>query len=445
MGCIKFDRIHAAGRNGLGNVMGSKRLKAVAARGAKKVPIGNPVEFKRICKEWITTSRENMLATMIRDSGTAGTIEAFEATGMLPVNNFSGKGFPDAAKLTGEYARKIAKSFKKVNCKNCHMAHNREIEFKKGKYGGRYEKFPEYECIAALGPNCGVGDLPAISKANDLCEQYGIDGISTGDVIALAMECYERGIISKEDTDGIELTFGNVDALLAMIEKIGKYEGFGKVLAGDVREAANRIGRGAEKLAVDVKGMGYYANDSRCGIGHGLAHAVAPYSHHGQAMLAPELVHHSYELGIDLDPATIQGKAEVARIEMNKHVMMDSFGYCLFAILGVPIPLLMQAASAAIGWEIDVEEASTFADRVTNLMRAFNLKHGMTPIDDRLPERMLKEPRKEGPTAGVVVNLEPMLEEYYALMKWDRESGRPSKKELKRLGLEDVARELWES
>jgi aldehyde:ferredoxin oxidoreductase len=444
MGCIKVDRIHAAGRNGLGNVMGSKRLKAVVARGTREINIKNREAFRKKCEEWVRLSSDNILTKMIRDSGTAGTIMTFEATGMLPVNNFSGRAFPDADKLTGEYAQSISTTFKQVNCRNCHLAHNREIEFKKDKCGGRYEKFPEYECIAALGPNCGIGDLVKISQAAELCEKYGLDGISTGDVVAFAMECYEKGIITKNETDGIELRFGNADGLLSMIEKIGKYEGFGRVLAGDVREAASRIGRGSEKFVVDVKGMGYYANDSRSGIGHGLAHAVAPYSHHGQAMLAPELVRHSFELGIDLDPRTIQGKAEVTRIEMNKHVMMDSFGYCLFAILGVPIPLLMQTASAAIGWEIDVEDANTFADRVTNLMRAFNVRHGLTPIDDRLPERMVKEPRTEGPAAGVVVNLEPMLEEYYDLMKWDRKSGRPLKRELERLGLEDVARELWD-
>lgn len=443
MGCIKVDRIHAAGRNGLGNVMGSKKLKAVVAKGSKKVLIQNPEAFRKICKEWRGMNLKNKLAIMIRDAGTVGTLEVFAKTGMLPIKNFSSGIFPEAEKLTGQYAQTFAKSFKRVNCRSCHLAHNREIEFEGKKYGGRYEKMAEYECVAALGSNCGIGDFEAINKANDLCEKFGIDGISTGDVIAFAMECYEKAIITKNETDGIELNFGNVDALILMVEKIGKYEGFGKVLACDVREAAARIGRGSEAFMVDVKGMGYYANDSRCGIGHGLAHAVSPYAHHAQAMLAPELVHHSLELGIELDPKSTKDKARVTRIEMNKHVMMDSFGYCLFAILGVPIPLLMEAASAFIGWEITAEEANLFADRVTNLMRAFNFRHGLMPIDDRLPQRMVKEPKTEGPAAGTVVKLEPMLEEYYDLMKWDRKTGKPLKEELERLGLHDVAKELW--
>jgi aldehyde:ferredoxin oxidoreductase len=371
-------------------------------------------------------------------------MEAFEKTGMLPIKNFTSGTFPDAEKLSGQYAQSVAKSIKRINCRSCHLAHNREIEFKGRKYGGRYEKLAEYECAAALGSNCGVSDPEAVNRANDLCEKYGIDGISAGAVIAFAMECYERGIITKDDTDGIELKFGNADALVMMVEKIGKYEGFGKVLANDVREAAARIGKGSEALVVDVKGMAYYANDSRCGVGHGLAHAVSPYAHHAQAMLAAELVHHSHELGIDLDPISIKNKARVARIEMNKHVLMDSFGYCLFAIFGVPIPHLMQAASAVIGREITEEEANTFADRVTNLMRAFNLRHGLTRIDDRLPQRMIKEPKPEGPAAGTVVDVEPMIEEYYDLMKWDKKTGKPQKSELERLGLHDVAKELWD-
>lgn len=444
MGCVKIDRIHAAGRNGLGNVMGSKNLKAVVAKGTKKIPIKDSEALKKISKEWIKINLENKLAVMIRDFGTVGVMEAFEKTGMLPIKNFTSGTFPDAEKLSGQYAQSVAKSIKRINCRSCHLAHNREIEFKGRKYGGRYEKLAEYECAAALGSNCGVSDPEAVNRANDLCEKYGIDGISAGAVIAFAMECYERGIITKDDTDGIELKFGNADALVMMVEKIGKYEGFGKVLANDVREAAARIGKGSEALVVDVKGMAYYANDSRCGVGHGLAHAVSPYAHHAQAMLAAELVHHSHELGIDLDPISIKNKARVARIEMNKHVLMDSFGYCLFAIFGVPIPLLMQAASAVIGREITEEEANTFADRVTNLMRAFNLRHGLTRIDDRLPQRMIKEPKPEGPAAGTVVDVEPMIEEYYDLMKWDKKTGKPQKSELERLGLQDVAKELWD-
>lgn len=445
MGCIKIDRIHAAGRNGLGNVMGSKKLKAVVvAKGSKRVPIHNSEAFKKICQEWMRLNLQNKLAVTIRDSGTAGTLMTFAETGMLPVKNFSSDIFPDAEKLTGQYAQNIAKSFKRVNCRSCHLAHNREIEFEEGKCGGRYEKLAEYEGVAALGSNCGVGDLLAVNKANDLCEKYGMDCISVGDVIAFAMECYEKGIITKNDTDGIELIFGNADALIAMVEKIGKYEGFGKVLAGDVREAASRIGKGSEAFAVEIKGMGYYANDSRAGIGHGLAHSVSSYAHHAQAMLAAELVHHSFELDIELDPKSTKDKAAVTTLEMNKHVMMDSFGYCLFTIFGVPVPLLIEAASSAIGRKITVEEANMFADRVTNLMRAFNHRHGLTPIDDRLPPRMVNEPKTEGPVAGTVVKLEPMLEEYYDRMKWDKKTGKPLKMELERLGLHDVAKELWD-
>jgi aldehyde:ferredoxin oxidoreductase len=294
--------------------------------------------------------------------------------------------------------------------------------------------------------------------ANDMCDSYGLDTISTGAAIAFAMECYENRIITKEDTDGIELTWGNHKAIIAMTEKIAHREGFGAVLADGVKVAAERIGKGSERYAIHVHGQELPMHDPRSSPSFGVAYQTdaTPSRHmqgncgHFQMGFFPagsELPH----LGIKvppLDKYTYAGKGKWEALFRNHSHVVSAAGGCHLADMGpglvVPVDAVPTFLSVVTGWQLSPEEIIRMGERIAAIRQAINVREGLTPKDFKLPGRAIgKPPFKEGPLANVTLDIDTMVAEYYKAMDWDPETGKPSKKKLMELGLEDVAQELW--
>ena len=438
---IMNDKGHAAGKSGMGAVMGSKLLKAVAVRGTRPIKIFNESAFRRLCKEWRETLLTSEAARIIARYGTAGQIDMFHELGDMPVKNWSTGYFAEWEKLTGQYLQSINK-VKHIPCFNCPLAHNHCIEVLEGQFKGFYPMEPEYEACAALGSNLLISDINAVIKANDLCNRFGMDVISTGGTIGFAMECFERGIITGDDTGGIDLEFGNVEAMLTIIEKIARREGFGNILAEGEKRAAEIIGKGAIEYAVHQKGMTPQFHDPRSGVIRALGDAVATGVDDGNVS---EWGGPNPEFGVTkpLDRFSTEGKAAFLIKMQARWIFMDSIGACAFACFKVPVRLMAETLSAATGWSIGFEQAMEAGDRITQLRRVFNIKCGAKPEDDTLPPRILNHAHPEGGAKGVKINLKPMLEEYYKLRKWDPKSGLPAREELERVGLSDVAKEIY--
>jgi aldehyde:ferredoxin oxidoreductase len=289
---------------------------------------------------------------------------------------------------------------------------------------------PEYETLALAGSNCLIHDLGAIAKFNLLCDKLGLDTISTGDAIAFTMECYEKGLINKKDTDGLELTFGNVNAYVKMPELIARRKAIGHTLAEGVEKTSEKIGKGSERFAVHVKGLEYPGYDPRGSFGMALAYATSDRGAcHLRAWPA------SSDAFGKLDPFTTEGKAESVMNDQNKYAAKWSLIVCDFYAIGYP--KMARLFSAATGWNTTEDDMKLIGERIWNLIRLYNLREGFAKKDDSLPQRIATNPLPEGKAKGYVVkreDFEKMLREYYKLRGWDSE-GRPTKEKLKQLGL----------
>ncbi|MEM2912992.1 MAG: aldehyde ferredoxin oxidoreductase family protein [Candidatus Bathyarchaeia archaeon] len=438
LSCIISDNGRAAGRCGLGAVMGSKRLKAIAARGTKKIEVAYPNSLNDSREEILEVVTENLKA--FSEYGTSRGVVAFEEMGNLPIKNWTRGRFSGAANISGVRMAETILIGKKA-CFACPVACGRYVKVSEGPYAPLEGYGPEYETIAALGSLCMNDNLESIAKANDLCNRFGLDTISVGATIAFAMECYEKGIITKGDTGGIELTWGNHEAMIKMVELIGRREGFGAVLGEGSKRAAEKIGRGAENYAMHVKGleipmhspyrfkeMGLQYATSERGACHLRGFSMLP----ARGILIPDI-------GLDkkLDGFTIEGKSHVVKIMQDACRMIDALGICKFIVLFGKVSLitLTKLYTAVTGWEVTLEDLMRAGERIWMLQRVFNVKMGTKREDDSLPKRFLEEPMKEGAAKGQVVELEPMLKEYYAERGLD-ENGKPMEKKLKELNLD---------
>lgn len=444
----------AAGRCGMGAVMGSKRLKAVAVRGTEMVSIANEKTFRSLLK----TARDEAMAGWGEELfkyGTDGNLDGLSYSGRLPTKAFLKCTFDGAEKITGEtLSRTIMK--KRATCPACPDAHYRIVETRgrystDPSYGG-----PEYETCASFGSLCMNDDLEVIAKANELCNKYSLDTIAAGASIAFAMECYEKGAITKKDTGGIDLSWGNGDAIIEMIYKIAKREGIGNILAEGVKRAAEKIGRGSEAWALHVKGAELPMHEPRGKKGMGLTYATSDRgashlqvyhddSFEKEANMAPEI-------GIDssLVPQsrTETGPRKVKLVKICEDLMAlyNSLVICRFIFYpaGVSIKTLMGLFKSVTGWDATPKELLLVGERSFNLTRAFNAREGFTRKDDTLPRRVM-EPLPEGILKGETYSagiLENMLDLYYDHRGWDRTRGWPKREKLEELGLEGVAEDL---
>lgn len=444
---------HANGRTGLGAVMGSKNLKAVAVRGTAKLSFANEDKILEIAKTTAANVMVHPMSRALNEFGTPGLVMAQNAGGILPTNNFINGEFGDAEKLgVDELDKTLLKE--KGGCYACAIRCKRVVEYNgddfsvAARYGG-----PEYETIGAFGSLCGIANLPMIAKAHELCNRYTLDTISAGATIALAMECFEKGILTKDDTDGLELTFGNWPAALELIEKIATRTGFGNLLAEGSARLAQKLGPEAEKMAMQVKKQELPMHDPRGKVGVALNYALSETG--AEHMLAAHDPLYSQK-GIILDslaPLGIHDPLDTRDFSFRKvrafvylqqwWSFLNMAGACFFgpAPRGlIPIMEVIALVKACTGWDTSLWETMKAGERADNLTRLFNLREGFTAEDDTLPERLF-EPLRNGKLRGVAIDRKDFGEAlalYYQMAGWSAD-GVPTKGKLYELGLEDYA------
>ena len=444
----------AFGRTGLGAVMGSKNLKAIAVRGTGRVTVADKQAVTRLARLGATRLPDAPDVKGMQLYGTASGLNYQSAAGGLPTRNYTQGTFESAGEIAGEtMADTILK--KNDNCFACVVRCKRVVET---DYGGvKVEPFyggPEYETLAMLGSNCGVSSLPAVALANQICNQYGLDTISAGAVVALAMDCFERGWLTLADTGGIDLHFGNAAALRALLPLIARREGIGNVLAEGTERAAQAIGHGAPDRVVAVKGQDLPAHMPQHKRTLALIYAVNPFgadhqSHEHDPAYTPETapawVEHMAEIGPVVkqpERALNREKVQVALQSQWNYSFMDTAELCQFAF-GPAWELygprdMADLMTAVTGWPTSVRDIQRIGERRLNLLRAFNAREGAGRDRDTLPRRLYDEPLQGGATDGVCVTraeVEAALDDYYELCGWDKVTGMPTRAKLEELGL----------
>lgn len=439
----------AAGRCGLGAVMGSKHLKAVAVKGSQKTPIKNPEEFKKHSKKQYELMDESMMKMAMNAFGTSVVLDLVNVRGGFPTRNWQKGIFDESEEINGPaISDKILT--RNVACFACSIACGRGTEIREGKYAGHKGEGPEYETVGTFGGMCYVSDLEAITMAGYLCNEYGIDTISAGSTIAFAMECFEKGILTKDDTGGRDINFGDAELIVDLVHLIGKREGFGNLLAEGSMRMAEKLGQGSEHFAMHVKGLELPAYDSRAVQMTGLTYATA--NRGGDHVTAyvqgptfsdvPFLIVEDSEIK---DPFIADpGEVKVARDLEDMLTTFDCVGACKFMGLCLNAEDWVKLVNLVTGWDLSIAEYKKAGERVYNLARAFSNREGLTAASDTLPKRLLEDPLPDGPAEGHVNELPILLEAYYKLRGWDQASGKPSPEKLKELGLEFTVPVLWE-
>ncbi len=438
--CIINDLKHAAGRTGLGAVMGAKNLKCIAARGRAAIPIADNAAFKQLAKHMRDTWKER--AWGMHELGTPGGLTGLNERGALPTRNFQDGQFEGAEKIGGEALRDTI-LIDRGGCFACPIRCKRVVEVNDGDYnvdptyGG-----PEYETIGAFGSNCGVDDLRAISKANELCNAYGLDTISTGMVISFAMECFENGLLTLDDTDGLDLHFGNAQAIVTLTQQIAAREGLGDLLAEGSEYAAAQIGGGAKAFAINVKGQPFPMHECRIRHGQGLGYAVSPtgadHMHNiwDEGVAQKSLGEGWLSTGVytPVETAVLNGqKVHAYTVNTNQKWLINHLGLCMF--IPWTTDHIVKLVRSITGWETNLWELLQTAERSVTMMRLFNLRAGWTAADDVLPARMAK------PHVSGTLNEKPITPEvlekgvhtFYSMMGWDPETGIPTQAQLEKL------------
>lgn len=456
--CIRTGLKNSAGRTGMGAVMGSKKLKAIAVRGTGGVKISNPKEFEEECIKMHRMLVEHPLYKDFATHGTPILSVILHNAGIMPVRNWQTTDFPEIDKISSEtYLREFY--VKSKACYGCPLHCNHYYKIRTGKYAGETGEGPEYETINSLGPRCGVSDLDAIIHMGKLADLYGLDTITLGNTIALMMELYQRRIISKDQVDGLNLEWGNVDAMIKLIEKIATRDGIGDMLAEGPWRVAAKIGGEAEKYVIHTKRLDYSSHENRAAKGYALSHAVstrggdhlrsiptvAYWGEWGQ-----EFVELIYGRRIKLDPWSYENQARAVVWYEHMYALCDSIGMCKYmtpwlgTAFGLSPSQMTRLFNLATGLDYDVDRMIKAAERIYNVERAFLVRLGVTRKDDYPPERFFAEPIPSGPAKGQILDREKydkMLDEYYQLRGWTRQ-GVPTREKLEELGLKHIADDL---
>jgi aldehyde:ferredoxin oxidoreductase len=437
---IMSDKGRAAARTGMGTVMGSKNLKAVAVRGNEQVPLAEEERFRLIVQEMLSILEDDVLTEAFRVTGTAGTLDYLMLLGSTPNRYFAQGEFPEAEALSGStMAETILTGYS--TCYGCPVACGRNVEVKEGKYKLMETKGPEYETVAALGTLLLIDDLPAVAYLSHLCDACGLDTISTGSTVAFAHYLFERGIIGPTETGGLTLRWGDPGTVADLIGMIARREGFGDTLA----EGSRRLGQqyGAEELAAQVNGLELGMHDPRAFSSMALVYATSPLggSHNQSDMYWVESGRSLDEFGIPMtDRFQVEGKAQIVARHQDWRSFCNALIVCYFS--NTPAQSYIDLLAAATSWEVILDDTLLAGERIWNLKRAFNCRLGLTRADDRLPQLLL-QPLSEGGTQGHVPDLELMLREYYAARSWDPETGKPSREKLEELELGWVVEDVW--
>lgn len=431
---IMNDKHRAAARCGIGAVMGSKNLKAIAVRGTQGVTVADPERFVKSVDASLDAFRSNEIASQSFPAyGSPGLLDLYNEVGLVPHNNFMKMAVPDGHEISGPV---LSEKYliRNTGCFGCPLACGGPAEVKDGPFQVTGHR-PEYETHALLAASCGVYDPAALIKANDSCNKFGMDTMDMGCAVACAMELYEKGFLPEEDA-GAKLNFGNAEAMIKLIEQTAHREGLGDLIAEGGSALAEKYGH--PDLYLQVKKMGFPGYDVRNAYGMGLG--IATCSRGGchcraytlfaevlaEAMGVPEM---------KMDPVSTMGKAPMVKeLQDTTAALLDAAGFCIFSIMAQPPPIMFAQLEAATGVGYTFEEVMQAGERIWNLQRLFNLKAGLTRADDCLPKRFLEEPATAGPGTGKVIELESMLTEYYQMRGWD-ENGVPTDGKLAELGL----------
>ena len=427
--------IRAAGRGGMGAVMGSKNLKAIAVRGTGGITVPNVLNVYNTAVRLNELFTTNPAVQGLSGYGTSRNTAAMNEGGILPTRNWQTEVFKGMKDITGEMMReKVVKGNRA--CFACSINCTKYSVVPKGPYKSIINGV-DYETIYGFGSICEVDNIEALCKADEMCDHYGIDIISTSLCIAWAMECYEKGIFTREDTEGIDLRFGNADGMLQMIEKIGKREGLGALLAKGTRTAAQTVGRDSYRFTIQNKGLEWPGHTCRPFPAAAVGYATGPRggSHH-DIRSTPE------KIGL-VDYKTLEGKGALAAEINHWLILCDSILLCHLAeTIWGPAKIsenTIQALNVVAGWELDYKEARKIAERQWNMIRCFAAREGFTREDDQLPIRFMEEPIPEGPMKGSHIpkeTLERLKDDYYSYRGWDLKTGNPTKEKLSELGLD---------
>lgn len=456
---------HAGGRSGIGAIMGSKKLKAVAVRGTRRAEFADPETIKALKAEFARHFRENADDNMLHQYGTSQYFLNINVAGLCPTRNFQ-DGAVEGAERVGHLAMHQTMTVKSDACPGCSVACKRVVSFKDGDreidptYGG-----PEFETMTAFSAISGNNDLYAMVKANELCNRYGLDTIATGNVIAFSIECYEKGFLTNEDTGGLELRWGDSELMLELVQMIAFREGFGNWLADGVYRLSQRLGPRTEEFAMHVKGQEFPMHDPRGKYGVALAYALSPtgadhlqhehdgafdpiltgYSHESDkpsvflTAIAPLGIHEpvrSLSLGVD--------KVRLFTYLQQYWSMFNMLDLCIFTFAPVryySITQIVEIVRATTGWDTSLWEIMKAGERGLNMTRIFNLKHGLSRRDDKLPERMFQGIGLGAMKGNAVPreDFEKAIPIYYAMMGWDPETGIPTRAKLSELQLDWTA------
>ena len=425
LAAVMNDKYRAAGRSGVGAVMGSKNLKAIVVRGTGKLQPANAERLKEILKAVRKKIKENAVTGQgLPTYGTPVLVNIINESGIYPTKNFQKSYFESADKVSGET---LTEKYLVTNvaCFGCPIACGR-----RSRIGDVEAEGPEFETVWAYSANCGVDDFVAVIKANNWCNEYGLDTISAGATIACAMELYEKGIISPDDIDGPPLKFGSSEAIVEWTRKMGAAEGFGAKLAlGSYRLAQSY---GVPELSMSVKKLEMPAYDPRGVQGMGLHYATSNRGgcHVRGYMIAPEILGSPEKL----DRFSLDGKAVWVKAFQDTTAVIDSLGLCLFTSFALTADDYRALFNAIVGEDFTTEKMLEAGDRIWNLERMFNLKAGIQPEEDKLPKRLLTEPIPDGPSKGHVHHLAELLPQYYKERCWN-EKGIPTEEKLAQLGI----------
>jgi aldehyde:ferredoxin oxidoreductase len=445
--CVQNELEHFNGRTGMGAVMGSKNLKAVAVRGKKKIKLADPDKVKEIARWHNARIKIHKPNVGLTKYGTTGLLRGLNDTGILPTLNFREGVFEGYEKLAAEaYHETIYHS--SGTCYACSVKCKRRVALEDDKYpldprfGG-----PEYEALAALGSMLGNDNLPALAKGNQICNLMGLDVISTGSVIAFAMECFEEGILTEKDTGGQPLRFGNSDAMLWLIEEIAHRRGLGKILSNGVKKAAELIGRGSEKYSFHIKGQEMPLHDGRGKTGMAMGFALSPTgadhveTPHDTAFA--DIITNLLPLGIlePIDPlVTDAAKVKFFSLGQKAWGINNCYGICNFCsvpIHAMTFARLVEAVQAITGWDTSLFEIMRVSERSNVMARVFNTREGFGPKEDRVIRRWHEE-MPTGPLKGQHIDpkeFQDAIDLYYELSGWDKE-GKPTRGKLVDLDLE---------
>jgi len=433
----------AAARTGMGAVMGSKNLKAIVVKGTRGVKIFDPKRLTDLNKKLLDSMYRSPSFTVRSTFGTSFLVELYQGMGVLTTHNSKQGQFDGAEKISG---RNFLENYvvKSKACFNCPVHCGHYFRIREGKLAGTEGEGVEFESIAALGSKCGNDDIESILLANNLCNQYGLDTISVGGAISFAMECYENGLLSRNDCNGMELKWGDSNVIIQLIHLIGRKEGIGGLLGEGVARASKQI-TGSEPYALHVKGLEVPEQEIRGLKAWGLGWAVSSRgADHCRSFPLAETTWKAEEaekfFGTPkaADRFSYEGKPEMVKWYEEVCAMGDSLELCRIAQVGLnmPLNLLAEIVEAVTGWNLTEHDLLKTGERIVQTERIFNLRNGLKPKDDCLPKRFFKERVPDGPCKGHRYDLSEILDKYYQLRDWDKISGWPGAKTLEKLGIE---------